>query len=128
MPAQVQRAPDGHRLGGKAAVGVADQEATAGPEHPPHLGEDFDRPGEVLDADAAQRGIDPAIGQGQARVAVQVLHESARQPGVGVKLGRVHTMADHRAQRQVVGQVANPARHEIEHVAAGRDSIAIVRG
>ena len=76
MSVGVERVPDCHCFGRKAAVGEADDERRVRPQDPQNLGEDLQGTLQVLDADTAQGGI-AAIGlKRQDGVAVQVLHES----------------------------------------------------
>ncbi len=57
MSAVVERLPDGHRLGRKAAVGEADDKTRTWPKNSQNLGEHLHRMLEVLDPDTAQGGI-----------------------------------------------------------------------
>ena len=119
MPLSVERLPDRDGLGGKAAVGEADDEGRTRPQDAQDAGKDLHGALQILDANTAQGGIAAGGLQGKDGVAVQVLHKAATEPGVGLELLGVHASADHLGEGHLGRQMADPARHQIQHNASG---------
>jgi len=117
--------PDRHRLGGKTAVREGHHEGRAGLQHAQHLTHRRDRLLEVLHRHADGGAVETAVLERQRGQAVQVLHDAAAQARVGLEFRPVHAEADDATIDDVVGQVADPARHEVEQDVARREALAI---
>ena len=78
-----------------------------------------------MNPDTDQYGIVARILFGQVRHIVQVLDEPAIEARVGREFLCVHAVADDLGIGDVVRQVADPARHEVEHPPASGDRITV---
>ena len=128
MSRAVAGGPDGHRLGREAAVREADHRRGAGAQHARDLGQDGHGALEILDRDADQCGVDAGRVERQARLGVEVLHEMPGQARVGGEFGRVQAVAGDAGITDLVRQVADPTRHQVEDVAARRDDLPVEVG
>ena len=120
--------PDPGSFLGKEAIAEGHDQLPAGPDQAPQVGGDRLRLLEVLPARHDQRRIHALIIEGERLVGVEVLHPEAIQPRIGLEFSGIEAMADHLRVAHVVGQVAHPAAHQIEHHGAGRNSLAVEGG
>ncbi len=128
MSRAVEGCPDGHRLGREAAVREADHRRGAGAQHARDLGQDGHGALEIPDRDADQCGVDAGRVERQARLGVEVLHEMPGQARVGGEFGRAQAVAGDAGITDLVRQVADPTRHQVEDVAARRDDLPVEVG
>ena len=124
----VERAPGGDRLGREAPVRERDREGAVRPEDAPDFGEHLDGARQVLHRDAAQRGVEGAVGVGECGVGVQALNRVLGQARVLGQLRSIHPEPGHAAELQVGREVAHPARHQVQDVVADREVLAVERG
>jgi len=128
MAGIVQLVPDGHRLGGEAAVRKRDHQRRARPEHAGRLAQHRHRLGEIIDRDAQTGRVKFGVAIGQARVAVEVVHHPFGQPRVGGQLLGIHAQPGHAPIGYLRRQMADPAAHQIQHRSARRKILAVKLG
>ncbi len=128
MTVGIERAPDCHCFHREAAVREADHERRAGDQHAADFGEHRYRPLQILSTDAAQPSIEGALIEGQCCLAVEIPHEPAVQARVGGELVGVHAVAHDLGILDIVGQMTDPARHQIENAAAVGERGAVEAG
>lgn len=115
VPCRIKHAPYRNGFRWKAAVEKADQEQRTISKSTADLCEDFDRPLKILQAHAAERGIERASFERQQRVAIEVLNEPAVEPRIGGELALVHAVPNDLGVRTVSRQVADPAGHQVQN-------------
>ena len=91
-----------------------------------HLREDLFWPVEVVDAHDVEDRVERAVGERQLGLVVQVARDPLGEPRVLRELVGVHPDADDAAERERGRQVADPARAQVEHVAAGCERAGVV--
>ena len=128
MTPVVEGAPDRDRLCPEAAVREANDNRGAGAQHAADLAQHDDRLLQILDRDADHRGVGAGIGERQPRVLVEVLHKPTAEARIGGQFLGIHAVADDFAILDLGRQVADPAAHQIEQRAAGRQHGAIKLG
>lgn len=79
---------------------------------------------EVLPTSHDQHRIHAGVFQRQPGINIEVLDPVAIQSCVGLEFLPVNTMADHLFLADILGEVANPAAHQIKHHGAGRYTFA----
>jgi len=79
---------------------------------------------QILSAYTYRRVIVARILFGQIRHIVEVLDAAPVEAGVGRKFVRIYAMADHLGIGGLIQQMANLARHKVEHPPASYDRIA----
>ena len=83
---------------------------------------------EILNRDAEAGGVEGGGVEGQGLVGVEVLDEAAVEAWVGGELIFVQAVAGDAGIRDIIGQVADPAAHEVEDDAAGGERVAVEGG
>ena len=83
---------------------------------------------QVLPAGHDQGGVHECIRQGKRLIDVEILNPVAVESGIGRQLLGVEAMADHPLVVDLVWQVGDPRRHQVEDRGAGGNLLAIELG
>jgi hypothetical protein len=80
---------------------------------------------QVLYRNAQTRAIKIGVRQRKYWFYVQVLNEPSRKTRVCGELFVIHPLANDAGIGDVIGQMADPAAHQIQHLATGRQALAV---
>ncbi len=114
------------RLGRKQPVGHGDDTTTAGGEDPGNLREHLERAGQVLNRDRDENGVEACVVPRQCRVLVQVPDAGFVQSRVGIQFPLVHTVARHMPVADLVWQVRDPRRHQVEDTVRRLQDLTVI--
>ena len=113
---------------GKHAIGEGHNQLAARAQDPQQFGGDGFRLLQVLPTGGDQHPINAGSLQGQGLVPIQVLNPEAIKPRIGLELCGIKAMADHTPVTDLLGQVADPAGHQIEQLGSSWKALAVELG
>ncbi len=128
MPGLIEQAPAGDGFGCQTSVREGDDQRRARLQHPRDLADHLAGTPEILDRAAQRRAVEFSIGKGQHRVAVQILRPPFVEKRVLGQGLAIDPDADDAAIGRLGRQMRDPARHDVENGAAGRQQLAVKIG
>ena len=121
----MQRLPDRHGLGREVSIGKGYDEWRAGSQDTANFVEYIDGALQLLYRNVQTRAVKMGVFQRKYRVYVQVLNEPLRKTRVCGELFLTHPVADDAGIGDLIGQMADPAAHQIQHLSTGWQALAV---